>query len=97
MSSKGKYENELRSIWETYCFSNTLGQLKDFIYNHIDDLTWDDWNYIMINFQLGKSTTREFKDYFDLDFMYEWAMQDFIDTDKDFMRQFRKEFRWYEK
>lgn len=97
MSSKGKYEKELRSIWETYQYSSTLGELKDFMYKHLDDLTWDDWNYIMINFQLGKKLTREFKNYFDLDFMYEWAMQDFIDTDKDFMRQFRKEFRWKER
>lgn len=95
--SKGKYDDELRSIWEMYHYSGFLSQLKEFMYEHIDDLTWDDWNYIMINFQLGKKITREFKDYFDLSFMNEFAMQDFIDTDKDFMRQFRKEFRWLEK
>lgn len=66
------------------------------MYKHIDDLTWDDWNYIMINFQLGKKITREFKDYLDLDFMNEFALQDFIEDDIDFMREFRKEFRWYE-
>ena len=94
MIGKGKFEKELKSIsfksiHQTH--EQTLDILKDFMHEHCKELDWDDWNYIMINFQLGTELIREFKDYFDLDFMNEWCLQDFIEKDKDFMREFRKE------
>lgn len=91
-------ELQLRDIWIKQKGNNDLSQLLHFLYKNVSELTWDDWNYICINFQLSETITREFKDYFDLSFIYEWALQSFIyDNNLNFMREFEKEFKWLEK
>lgn len=95
--SRSKYQDELEDIWEMYHYSGSICQLIDFLYTHLDVLDWEDWSYVFINFQLGKRRTRQFKDYLDLSFINEFALQDYIEKDIDFMRQFRKEFKWVEK
>ena len=67
----------------------------------LDYMDFDLWSYIICNFKfLTPSFIRQFKDELErwqlISFMNEWALIDIIDTDKDFMRQFRKELKWTE-
>lgn len=59
------------------------------------------WSYVICNFiNIDANTIREFKyelQRWDLiSFMNQWALVALIETDIDFMRQFRNELKWIE-
>lgn len=62
-------------------------------------MTWDDWSYVFINFKLDQNVTREFIGYLDIRFIYEMALQDWVDSDINLMREFKYELEglWGEK
>ena len=98
---KTDLENRLKQIAYGMEISNEekIEILKQFLYIFLQYLDFDLWSYIVCNFQyMDTSTVREFKDQLEkfklLSFINEWAILDFIDNDWDFMREFRKEFKW---
>ena len=94
----GIFETQLNIVDQSITRNNEqkLQLLRKFIFLHIDKMEWGDWTFIMMRFHLTDTFVREFQDYLDLDFMYEWALQSLIDTDMNFMREFAKELKWEE-
>lgn len=96
---RSKIEHKLADIWSKWFHTNDLSQLCQFLYKKMDKMTWDDWSYVYINFRLPQSVARQFIGYLDIRFIYEMALQDWVDTDINLMREFRYELEglWGEK
>lgn len=88
-------EDQLKNIWTKYHETQNLNQLQQFLYKKIDEMTWEDWSYVYINFQLTETITRQFRNYLDISFIYEMALQDWVDKDLNLMREFKEELKRY--